>query len=113
MKLVRMPLEVEVNVTDYPDVLSNQDIDNDIITLRQPGLAQRIIDTLYLDNSTPLFTLTYSYTNLHNGKLLHSSNNYVSTVGMSYYAQGCFYNNFIHAIIIIMAILSVISQLYL
>ena len=112
MKLVGMPLEVEVNVTNYPDVLINQDIDNDIITLRQPGLSQRIIDTLHLDNDTLLFTLTYSYSYLLNGKLLQGPNNYLSTVGMPHYVQSCFCNNFIYAIIIIMIMLSVVSQLH-
>ena len=59
MKMARVSLEIEVNVTDYSDASLNQDTDNDIITLRQHGPTQRIIDTLYLDNNTTPLTLTY------------------------------------------------------
>ena len=95
-------------------MLLDQDTDNDITTLRQSGLAQRIIETLRLDNNTLLLTLTYSYSYLLNRKLLQGPNNYVSTVGMPHYVQNCFCNNFIYAIIIIiMTILSIVLQLHL
>ena len=67
IKTARVSVEIEVNVTDYPDASLNQDTDNDIITLRQYGPTQRIIDTLYLDNTTTTLTSTYPY--------LHPTNN--------------------------------------
>ena len=59
--MARISLEVEVNVAGYLDAFFNQDIDNDIITLRKHGLVQRIIDTLYLDSNIPPSTSTYLY----------------------------------------------------
>ena len=114
IELDRIPLEVKVNVNNYPDVLIYQDIDNDIITLRHLGLAQRIIETLCLDNNTLLLTLTYSYSYPLNKKLLQNLNNYVSTIRMLLYVQSYFCDNFIYAIIIIiMTILSIVLQLRL
>ena len=46
--MAKVSLEVELNVGDYPDGVFNQDTDNDIITLRQTGLAQKNIETLHL-----------------------------------------------------------------
>ena len=61
MKMARVSLEIEGKVTDYSDASLNQNTDNDIITLRQHGPTQRIIDTLYLDNNATSFTSTYSF----------------------------------------------------
>ena len=80
MKIARIPIEVEFNVTDYLDVLFNQDTDNDIITIKQLDLAQRIIDTLHLDSNTHLFTQTYSCLHPTNNETLQGSHNYVSHI---------------------------------
>ena len=61
MKTARVSFDIEVNVTDYSYASLNQDTDNDIITLRQYGPTQRIIDTLYLDNNTNYFASTYPF----------------------------------------------------
>ena len=87
MKMARISLEVEVNVTDYLDALFNQDIDNDITTLRQPGLVQRIIDILHLDSNTSSSTPTYFYLHQTNNKTLQDLYNYVSIVEMRSYNQ--------------------------
>ena len=101
LKMTRISLEVEVNVTDYLDALFNQNIDNDTITLRQPGLVQRIIDTLHLDSNTPPSSLTYLYLHPTNNKTFQKSQNYGSIVKMISYTQDCPCNNTVHAIIII------------
>ena len=90
MKITRIPHEVEFNVVNYLDVLFNQDTDNDIITLRQLDPAQRIINTPHLDSNTSLFTPTYFYLHPKNNELFQGFHNYVSTVRMLDYIQGCF-----------------------
>ena len=80
MKIARVILEIEGNVTNYLDGLFNQDIDNNIITLTQRGLVQNIIDTLHLDSNTSPFTSTYPYLYPTNNKLFHALQNYVLIV---------------------------------
>ena len=101
MKMARVSLEVEVNFTDYLDALFNQDIGNDIITLRQPGLVQRIIDTLHRDSNTPPSTSTYLYLHPTNNKTFQDSQNYVSIVKMLCYIQDRPCNNTIHTTVVI------------
>ena len=89
-------------------MLFNQDTDNDIITLRQPGLSQRIIYTLHLDNNTSLSTPTYFYLQPTNNKTSQDSQNCVSTVGMLGYIQDCPFTNIIHVTVII----SIVPQVF-
>ena len=97
-KTARVSLGIEVNVTDYPDASLNQDTDNDIITLRQYGPTQRIIDTLYLDNNTTSLTSTYPYLHPTNDKTFQASQNYVSSVKLPSYIHYCPCSNTIHDI---------------
>ena len=46
MKEVGMLFEEESDVADHLGVLLDRDDDNDTITLRQSGLAQRIVEAL-------------------------------------------------------------------
>ena len=73
MKMARVSLEIEVNDNDYLDELFNQNIDNEVITLRKPGLVQRIIDTLHIDSNTSPFTSMYLYLHLANNKTFQAS----------------------------------------
>ena len=73
MKTARVSLDIEDNVTDYPDALLNQDTENDISTLRQHGPTQRIISTLYLDNNTTSLTSMYPYLHPINDKTFQAS----------------------------------------
>ena len=96
-----MIFEEESNVADYLAELLDQDTDNDIITLRQSGLARRIIDTLHLDNNTsPFETSVDFYLHLENGEPLQSLYIYVSAISMLGYPQGCFCANIICVIIL-------------
>ena len=78
-----MLFEEESNVANYLDVLLDQNIDNDMITLRKSGLAQRIIDTLHLNNNkSPFETSVDYYLHLENDGPIQGLYNYVSAVGM-------------------------------
>ena len=101
MKTARVSLEIEVNVTDYPDASFDKDTDNDIINLRQHGPDQKIIDTLHLDSNTTLLTSTYPYLHPTNNKIFEASQSYVSSVNIPSYIQDCSCNNTIYATIII------------
>ena len=65
MKDAGMLFEEESDVAGYLGVLIDQSANNDTITLRQEGLAQRIVETLHLDvthlllkpQQTPTFCL--------------------------------------------------------
>ena len=98
MKIGRVSLEIEVKVTDYSDVSLNQDTNIDIITLRQHGPTQRIIDTLYLDNNTTSFTLTYPFLHPTNDKIFQASQNYVLSKQLSSYIHYYHCSNNIHDI---------------
>ena len=65
-------------------MLIDRDIDNDTITLRQSGLAQRIVEALHLDDdASPVETQADSYLPLdEDGKLPQGLYNYASVVGM-------------------------------
>jgi hypothetical protein len=52
MKEIGLLFEEESDVAGYLGVLIDRDPDNDTITLRQSGLAQRIVEALHLDNDT-------------------------------------------------------------
>jgi hypothetical protein len=52
MKGLGMLFEEESDVAGYLGVLIDRDPDNDTIALRQSGLAQRIVEALYLDDDT-------------------------------------------------------------
>ena len=49
-----MLFEEESDVAGYLGVLLDRDTDYDTITLRQPGLAQIIVETLHLDDNISL-----------------------------------------------------------
>jgi hypothetical protein len=53
MKQIGMLFEEESNVAGYLGVLLDRDPKNNTITLRQSGLAQRIVEALHLDDDTP------------------------------------------------------------
>ena len=53
MKDLGILFEEESDVAGYLGVLIDQDPDNDTITLRQSGLAQRIVEALQLNDDTP------------------------------------------------------------
>ena len=62
MKDDGMIFEEESDVAGYLGVLIDWDIDIDTITLRQLGLAQRIVEALHLDDDTsPVETSANSY----------------------------------------------------
>ena len=90
MKEAGMLFEEESDVAGYLGVLLDRDNDNDTITLRQSGLAQRIVDALHLDDDTsPVETPADSYLPLdEDGELPHQLYNYASVVGMLGYLQG-------------------------
>ena len=98
MKTARVSLDIEVNVTDYSDTSLNQDTDNDIITLRQHGPTQRIIDTLYLDNNATSFTSTYPFLHPTNNTTSQAFQNYVSSRKLSSYIHYCQCSNNVHDI---------------
>ena len=52
MKNAAMLVEKESDVAGYLGVLIDRDTDNDTITLRQSGLAQRTVEALHLDDDT-------------------------------------------------------------
>ena len=85
-----MLFEEESDVAGYLGLLIERDTDNDTITLRQSGLAQRIVEALYLDDDTsPVETPANSYLPLdEDGEPIQGLYNYASVVGMLGYLQG-------------------------
>jgi len=100
MKDAGMLFEEEPDVAAYLGVLIDQDTDNDTITLRQSGLAQRIVEALHLDDDTfPVETPADSYLPLdEDSKPLQGLYNYTSIVGMLGYLQGHSYADITFAI---------------
>lgn len=87
-----MLFEEESYVADYLCVLLDQDTDNDTISLRQSGLAKKIVEALHLyDDTSPVETSTDSFLHLDDdGETAHASYNYVSIVGICDYLESCF-----------------------
>ena len=85
-----MLFEEESNVAGYLGVLLDWDDDNDTITLKQSGLAQRIVEALHLDDDTSsVENPAISYLPLdEDGKAAHKLCNYASVVEMCGYLQG-------------------------
>jgi hypothetical protein len=90
MKAIGMLFEEESDVAGYLGVLIDRDPDNDTITLRQSGLAQRIVEALHLDdNTTPVKTPAEAFLPLdEDGERAHEIYNYASVAGMLQYLQG-------------------------
>jgi hypothetical protein len=90
MKAIGMLFEEESDVAGYLGVLIDRDPDNDTITLRQSGLAQRIVEALHLDdNTTPVKTPAEAFLPLdEDGESAHEIYNYASVAGMLQYLQG-------------------------
>jgi len=90
MKNLGMLFEEESDVAGYLGVLIDRDPDNDTITLRQSGLAQRIVEALHLDDDTPSITtpaVAFLPQDLE-GERAHELYNYASVAGMLQYLQG-------------------------
>jgi hypothetical protein len=90
MKDLGMLFEEESDVAGYLGVLIDRDPDNDTITLRQSGLAQRIVEALHLDDDTPSTTTpanAFLPQDL-DGERAHELYNYASVAGMLQYLQG-------------------------
>ena len=85
-----MLFEEESDVAGYLGVLLDRDDSNNTITLRQSGLAQRIVEALHLDDDTSsVETPAVSYLPLdEDGEDAHKLYNYASVVGMCGYLQG-------------------------
>ena len=85
-----MLFEEESDVAGYLGVLIDRSADNETITLRQEGLAQRIVEALHLDdNTSPVETQADSYLPLdEDGEPPLELYNYESVVGMLGYLQG-------------------------
>ena len=90
MKEIGLLFEEESDVAGYLGVLIDRDPDNDTITLRQSGLAQRIVEALHLDDdTTSVRTPADSFLPLdEDGELAHELYNYASVNGMIQYLQG-------------------------
>ena len=90
MKEIGMLFEEESDVAGYLGVLLDRDPDNDTITLRQSGLAQRIVEALHLDDDTPpTKTPADAFLPLDaDGEPAHELYNYASVNGMLQYLQG-------------------------
>ena len=90
MKDAGMLFEEESDGAGYLGVLIDWDLNNDTITLRQSGLAQRIVEALHLDDDTsPVETPADSYLPLdEDGEPIRRLYNYASVVGMLDYLQG-------------------------
>ena len=95
-----MLFEEESNVAGYLGVLLDWDDDNDTITLRQSGLAQRIVEALHLDDDkSSVETPAISYLPIdEDGEEAHKLYNYASVVGMCGYLQGRFREDITFAI---------------
>jgi hypothetical protein len=90
MKEIGLLFEEESDVAGYLGVLIDRDPDNDTITLRQSGLAQRIVEALHLDDDTSsVRTPADSFLPLdEDGESAHEIYNYASVSGMLQYLQG-------------------------
>jgi hypothetical protein len=90
MKHLGMLFEEESDVAGYLGVLIDRDPDNDTITLRQSGLAQRIVEALHLDDDTsPTRTPADAFLPQDlDGEHAHELYNYASVAGMLQYLQG-------------------------
>jgi hypothetical protein len=90
MKDLGMLFEEESDVAGYLVVLINQDPDNGTITLRQSGLAQRIVEALHLDDDTPpIKTPADAFLPQDvDGEHAHEIYIYASVAGMLQYLQG-------------------------
>jgi hypothetical protein len=90
MKDLGMLFNEESDVAGYLGVLLDRDPDNNTITLRQSGLAQRIVEALHLDDDTSsLRTPADSYLPIdEDGEHGHLLYNYASVAGMLQYLQG-------------------------
>jgi hypothetical protein len=90
MKEIGLLFEEESDVAGYLGVLIDRDPDNDTITLRQSGLAQRIVEALHLDDdTTPVRTPADAFLPLdEDGESAHEIYNYASVAGMLQYLQG-------------------------
>jgi hypothetical protein len=90
MKDLGMLFEEESDVAGYLGVLIDRDPDNDTITLRQSGLAQRIVEALHLDDDTPpIKTPADAFLPQDvDGEHAHEIYNYASVAGMLQYLQG-------------------------
>jgi hypothetical protein len=90
MKEIGLLFEEESDVAGYLGVLIDRDPDNDTITLRQSGLAQRIVEALHLDDdTTSVRTPADSFLPLdEDGESAHEIYNYASVAGMLQYLQG-------------------------
>jgi hypothetical protein len=90
MKNLGMLFEEESDVAGYLGVLIDRDPDNDTITLRQSGLAQRIVEALHLDDDTsPTKTPADAFLPQDvDGEHAHELYNYASVAGMLQYLQG-------------------------
>ena len=90
MKDLGMLFEEESDVAGYLGVLIDRDPENDTITLRQSGLAQRIVEALHLDDDTPSITTPASafLPQDVDGENAHEIYNYASVAGMMQYLQG-------------------------
>ena len=90
MKEIGLLFEEESDVAGYLGVLIDRDPDNDTITLRQSGLAQRIVEALHLDDdTTSVRTPADAYLPLdEDGESAHELYNYASVNGMIQYLQG-------------------------
>jgi hypothetical protein len=90
MKDLGMLFEEESDVAGYLGVLIDRDPINDTITLRQSGLAQRIVEALHLDDDTsPTKTPADAFLPQDvDGERAHELYNYASVAGMLQYLQG-------------------------
>ena len=90
MKDAGMLFEEESDVAGYLGVLIDRDLNNDTITLRQSGLAQRIVEVLHLDDDTSsVETPANSYLPLdEDGEPIQGLYKYAFIVGMLGYLQG-------------------------
>jgi hypothetical protein len=90
MKEIGMLFEEESDVAGYLGVLLDRDPENNTITLRQSGLAQRIVEALHLDDDTPsVKTPADAFLPLdEDGEHAHEIYNYASVAGMLQYLQG-------------------------
>jgi hypothetical protein len=90
MKELGMLFNEESDVAGYLGVLLDRDPENNTITLRQSGLAQRIVEALHLDDDTPtLRTPADNYLPIdEDGEHGHGLYNYASVAGMLQYLQG-------------------------
>jgi len=90
MKKLGMLFEEESDIAGYLGILIERDTTDNTITLRQSGLAQRIVDALHLDDkTTSVDNPTTDYLAVDDdGEKAHGLYNYASVNGMLQYLQG-------------------------